>query len=95
LLTYLNAMTNAAFNSKGAKEHVADFVATLTAPPEPAAVEMVDASLEVVEFQGKEYYVNPETKRVYEGELDEEGALKVTRPVGYVGMAEFKEMTLE
>jgi hypothetical protein len=56
---------------------------------------MVDASLEVVDFQGKEYYVNPETKRVYEGELDMDGSLKVTRPVGYVGMAEFKELKLE
>jgi hypothetical protein len=95
LLTYLNAMTNAAFNSKGAKEHVADFVATLTAPPESAAVVMVDASLEEVEFKGQTYYVNPETKRVYEGELDMDGSVKVTRPVGYVGMADFKEMKLE
>ena len=95
LLAHLNAMSNAAFNGKGAKEHVAEFVATLTAPPAPAVVEMVDASLEELEFQGKTYYVNPETKRVYEGELDEEGALKVTRPVGYVGMADFKEMSLE
>ncbi len=96
LLAYLNAMTNAAFNGKGAKEHVANFLATQAAPDAPApADELIDANLEVAEFNGKEYYVNPETKRVYEGELDEDGTLKVTRPVGYVGMAEFKDMTLE
>jgi hypothetical protein len=51
--------------------------------------------MEVVEFNGKDYYVNPETKRVYEGEIDEEsGTVKVTKPVGYVGMAEFKDMVL-
>lgn len=93
LLAYLNAMTNAAFNGKGAKEHVTAFLATQVAPA--PAVELVEANLEVVEFNGKEYYVNPETKRVYEGELDEDGALKVTRPVGYVDMMEFKGMKLE
>ena len=95
LLAYMNAMSNSAFNGKSAKEHVADFAASLAAPAAPVAVEMVDASLEVVEFQGKEYYVNTETKRVYEGELAADGSLNVTRPVGYVGMADFKDMSLE
>lgn len=95
LLAYMNAMSNSAFNGKSAKEHVAEFAASLAAPAAPAAVELVDASLEVVEFQGKEYYVNTETKRVYEGELAADGSLNVTRPVGYVGMADFKDMSLE
>jgi hypothetical protein len=51
--------------------------------------------LEVVEFNGVEYYVNPETKRVYEGITNAEGELTITRPIGYVGMAEFKDMVLE
>ena len=90
LLKYLNSMSNIAFNNKGAKDHVTDFLASL---PKPAD-EKIEAELECVEFNGKEYYVNPETKRVYEGEMDEDGVLKVTRPVGYVGMADFKDLTL-
>jgi hypothetical protein len=88
LLKYLNNMSNIAFNSKGAKDHVADFLATLAKP----ADDKIETELECVNFNGKEYYVNPETKRVYEGEMDDEGVLKVTRPVGYVGMADFKDM---
>lgn len=93
LLAFLNAMTKEAFNGKGAKEHVADFLTSLggAAPAAPA----VEAELEELEFNGKTYYVNPETKRVYEGVMGEDGTLTVTRPVGYVGMADFKEMTLE
>ena len=90
LLAFLNAMTKEAFNGKGAKEHVANFLGG-AAPAE----DMVDASLEELEFKGKTYYVNPDTKRVYEGVMGEDDTLKVTRPVGYVGMADFKEMTLE
>jgi hypothetical protein len=94
LLAFLNAMTKEAFNGKGAKEHVANFLASLggaAAPEAPAA----EGDFEVVEFKGKDYYVIPETKRVYEGVMGEDGTLTVTRPVGYVGMADFKEMTLE
>ena len=101
LLKYLNAMSKESFNARGAKDHVADFLASrqgtnaaAEAVPEPAAAEAEEVDFEVVEFQGKEYYVNPDTKRVYEGEMDEDGNLKVTRPVGYVGMADFKEMEL-
>ena len=92
LLTYVNLLANPVFHNKGVKEHIADFLAARAAPaPAPEGV-VVD--LEVVEFNGKEYYVNPETKRVYEGEMNEAGELTVTRPVGYVGMADFKDMVL-
>jgi hypothetical protein len=94
LLAFLNAMSNAAFNGKGAKEHVADFLASLGGGA-AAEVPMTPADLVVIEFKGKDYYVNEETKRVYEGVMGEDGTLTVTRPVGYVGMADFKEMTLE
>jgi hypothetical protein len=94
LLAFLNAMTKEAFNGKGAKEHVADFLTSLGGGA-AAEVPMVPADLVVIEFKGKDYYVNEETKRVYEGVMGEDGTLKVTRPVGYVGMADFKEMTLE
>ena len=94
LLAFLNAMTKEAFNGKGAKEHVANFLASLGGAA-PAEVEMVPADLVVIPFKGTDYYVNEETKRVYEGVMGEDGTLTVTRPVGYVGMADFKEMTLE
>jgi hypothetical protein len=96
LLTYLNALSKEDFNAKKAEEHVADFIASRVTK----AVESdgkVEADLDVVEFEGKEYYVNPETKRVYEGEgvYDEEVGWTNYKPVGYAGMAAFAEMTLD
>jgi hypothetical protein len=91
LLKFLNAMPKDAFNAKTAREHVAAFITSRAPVAEPTA----PVDLEVVEFQGKEYYVNPETKRVYEGVTNAEGELTITRPVGYVGMADFKDMVLE
>ena len=92
LLKYLNSISNAAFNDRTAKQHVAEFLAS-RAPAPAAPMEPID--LEVVEFKGKEYYVNRETKRVYVGVYGEDGELKVTDGVGYVGMAEFKDMELD
>jgi hypothetical protein len=91
LLKHLNALSNAGFHSKTAREHVVEFLASRAPAAEPAA----PVDLEVVEFEGKEYYVNRETKRVYEGVMNDEGELTITRPVGYVGMADFKNMELE
>jgi hypothetical protein len=96
LLGYLNNMPKDIFNSKKAEEHV---VAFLASPPAPAVVvETQPANLEIVEFKGKDYYVNPETKRVYvgEGEYDaESGGWTHYKGIGYVDMAEFAGMTLE
>ena len=93
LLKYLNGISNAVFNDKPARQHVAEFLDARkpVAQPEPAG----PIDLEVVEFNGQDYYVNRETKRVYEGVMDDSGDLKVTRPVGYVGMADFKDMKLD
>jgi hypothetical protein len=95
LLGYLNSVTKDAFNAKKAEEHVVAFLAA----PAPAAVEdKQPANLEIVEFEGKDYYVNADTKRVYvgEGEYDDEsGGWTNYKAVGYVGMAAFAEMTLE
>jgi colicin import membrane protein len=95
LLTYLNALSNVGFNSRTAREHVAAFLAERTRPTSESTAQVAPVDLEVVEFEGKEYYVNPETKRVYEGVVNEEGELTITKPVGYVGMADFKDMVLE
>lgn len=95
LLKYLNALSKEEFDGKKAEEHVADFVASRAKPAE--ADDKVEAELTVVEFNGKEYYVNPETKRVYEGEgeCDAHGNWTSYKGVGYVGMAAFAEMKVE
>jgi hypothetical protein len=91
LLKYVNALTNEAFNAKTSEAHVADFVASRSDGK-------VEAELEIVEFNGKDYYVNPETKRVYEGEgVYDEATQEWTtyKPVGHVGMAAFTEMKMD
>ena len=91
LLKYVNALTNEAFNAKTAEAHVADFVASRSDGK-------VELEMEIVEFNGKDYYVNPETKRVYEGEgVYDEATQAWTnyKPVGYVGMAAFAEMKMD
>ncbi len=95
LLSYLNGLTKEEFAGKKAEEHVSSFLKPQTAS-NAAAEGPVD--LDIVEFNGRDYYVNPETKRVYEGEGtydDDTGAWTSYKPVGYVGMAAFEEMTLE
>ena len=98
LLSYLNNLSKEEFNAKKAEEHISAFLGRSNAAPAPAPVEdKVATDLEIVEFEGKDYYVNPETKRVYEGqgEYDEDAGWTNYKPVGYVGMAAFTEMTLE
>lgn len=96
LVGYLNSMPKDIFNSKKAEEHV---VAFLAAPPAAAVVvETQPTDVEIVEFEGKDYYVNPKTKRVYEGEGEydpETSAWTSYKAVGYAGMAAFATMELE
>ena len=90
LLKYVNALSNEDFNAKTSEAHVSDFVASRSDGK-------VEAELEIVEFNGKDYYVNPETKRVYEGEgVYDEATQSWTNylAVGYVGMSTFTHMTL-
>jgi len=95
LLKYLNAIPKDLWEEQGEVKSAREFVAEFVASRKPAAEPAAPVDLEVVEFEGKEYYVNPETKRVYEGVTNAEGELTITRPVGYVGMADFKDMILE
>lgn len=96
LLKFLNALSKEDFNAKKAEEHVADFIASrVTKAAESDG--KVEADLIEVEFGGKTYYVNSETKRVYEGEgtCDAEGNWTNYRGVGYVGMAAFADMEID
>jgi hypothetical protein len=95
LLSYLNRFTAEEFGSKKAEEHVTEFLAPQTASNAAAGATPTD--LDIVEFNGQDYFVNPETKRVYEGigaRDDDTGAYANYKPIGYVGMAAFEEMTL-
>lgn len=91
LLEYVNSLTNEDFHAKTTEAHVADFVASRSDGK-------VEAELTEVTFEGKEYYVNPETKRVYEGEgVFDQATQEWTnyKAVGTVGMAAFTEMKME
>jgi hypothetical protein len=91
LLEYVNSLTNEDFHAKTTEAHVADFVASRSDGK-------VEAEVVPVEFEGKNYIVNPETKRVYECEgVYDEATQQWTnyKPVGYVGMAAFAEMKME
>ena len=91
LLEYVNNLTNEEFHAKTTEAHVTDFVASRSDGK-------VLTDLTVIEFEGKDYYVNPETKRVYEGEgMWTKATQEWTnyKPVGYVGMAAFTEMKME
>jgi hypothetical protein len=95
LLKFLNAMSKSDFDAKKAEEHVADFIASrVTKAVDDGKVE---ADLIEVDFESKTYYVNPETKRVYEGEgvCDEDGNWTNYKGVGYVGMAAFEKMSVD
>jgi hypothetical protein len=96
LLSYLNSLPNDSYRARGAKEHVGAFLASLAPVGAGAGPERVEVELEVVEFKGVEYFVDPKTEIVYvEGPLDEEGVPTAHLPVGKVGQADFKDMVLE
>lgn len=98
VLAYLNAMTAEDYNAKKFEEHVRNF---LKKPEEEKkeekkTVELVGVELVWTEFEGEEYYVDPESKRVYSpvGEWND-GKPAGWEPVGYMGMAKFADMVLE
>ena len=90
LLKYVNSLSNEDFHAKTTEAHVTDFVASRSDGKE-------EAELTEVTFEGKEYLVNPETNRVYEGEGVYDPATREWtnyKPVGTLGMAAFTEMKL-
>jgi hypothetical protein len=93
VLAYLNAMSSEDYNAKKFDEHVRNF---LKKPEEKKTVELVGVELVWAEFEGEEYYVDPESKRVFSpvGEWTD-GKPAAWEPVGYMGMAKFADMTLD
>jgi hypothetical protein len=83
LLAHVNAMTSEVFNGSTFEQHVKSFLQPAEQPQEEKELQVLP-----VQFQGKTYYVDEETNRVYE-ERDGEHV-----GVGYVGMAAFADMKL-
>lgn len=97
VLAYLNAMSSEDYNAKKFDEHVRNF---LKKPEEnkeeKKPVELVGVELVWTEFEGEEYYVDPESKRVFVGVGEwTDGKPAAWEPVGYMGMAKFADMVLE
>jgi hypothetical protein len=87
-LAYANDMTAEEWGAKALDAHIRDFLQPEGAPElAPPPTEFLE-----VEFKGKEYLVNPETKFVYTSSGDE--TIKARSHVGVVGLLEFKDMEL-
>jgi len=81
-LAYANAMSAEEW-AKPLEEHIRAFLM-----PEPLPLAAPPIEFLVVEFKGKEYLVDPETKFIYQEEEDG----KVRNHIGVVGQTEFKDM---
>lgn len=95
-LTYLNGLSTEDFESKKLEDHIRNFLKPTTSVV-AITIPTVPTDLVIVEFEGKDYYVNEESKRVYlpVGEFDADGQPTSWDPVGYVGMAAFKDIVVE
>ncbi len=95
VLKYLNGLSPEDYNVKKFEEHVRDFLKPVPVEAKPV-VDLVGVELEWIEFEGEEYYVDRDSKRVYiaVGEWKDEKPA-AWEPVGYMGMAKFADMTLD
>jgi hypothetical protein len=84
VLAYLNGLSAEEYAAKTFDEHVRTFLT----PKETAVAETVAKRGLLVEFNGNDYWVDPETKKVYatNGSVDEH--------IGHVGMLEFADMEI-
>jgi hypothetical protein len=90
ILEYLNQLTKEEFDAKKLEEHAETYYTRVTEVPKEEENKEIDGI--EIEFEGKKYIVNEATKRVYQQEFDVNGNPTVAVPVGYVGMATFKDM---
>lgn len=80
-LVYVNGLSEEDYKSKTFEDHVRAFV-------EPKKDDVQERVLLPVQFNGKDYFVDPETNKVYEAGED------VDKLVGHVGMLAFKDMVV-
>lgn len=101
-LEYINKLSPEEYNAEGVK--LEDHMRKFMAPPAPVAPapetekkddEMVGVELVQIEFEGKEYYVDEVSNRVFlpVGEWKDDQPAGWQK-VGYVGMANFKDMVI-
>lgn len=100
-LEYINKLSAEEYNAEGVK--LEDHMRKFMAPPAPVAPapetekkeEEQPTELVSVEFEGEEYYVDEVSKRVFRavGEWVD-GKPAAWEKVGYVGMANFKDMVI-
>lgn len=84
-LAEINSLDNKVYKTKKLEERMAEFLAK----KEPKTVDM---EMVVVEFNGKEYFVNKEGV-VYQTTTQEDGS-EIDKKVGNIGMLEFKDMSM-
>ena len=84
-LAEINALDNKVYKTKKLEEHMAEFLTKKES-------KTVDMEMVVVEFNGKEYFVNKEGV-VYQTTTQEDGS-DIDKKVGNVGMLEFKDMQM-
>jgi hypothetical protein len=82
-LAYANGMSAEEWSGKPLDDHIRAFLM-----PEPLPLAAAPKEFDVVEFKGKEYLVDPETKFVYES--TKEGTVR--NHLGVVGQMEFEHM---
>ena len=85
-IAFVNAMDNKDFNAKKLEEHMKAFFA-------PKAVVEKDADLVEVEYKGNMYWVDVNSKDVYETEIHADGS-EIDKKVGKVGLLNFAGMKM-
>lgn len=81
LVAHLNTLGKEVYDSKPFEDHVKDFYTK----KDETKSETVEVDMEEREFEGKTYFIDPNTKRVYE-----ENDSGVHVPIGYAGMGRFE-----
>jgi hypothetical protein len=88
-LSYANGMSAEEWSGKALDDHIRAF---LTPVPPPLAA--VPTGFLEVEFKGKDYLVDPESKFVYADFNDEDSPIRERDHVGVVGILEFAHMKI-
>jgi hypothetical protein len=88
-LAFANGMSAEEWSGKSLDDHIRVF---LTPSPPPLAP--VPTGMLMVEFKGKDYIVDPETKFVYAASDDEDSVIRERDHIGVVGILEFAHMKI-
>ena len=87
-LAYANTLTAEEWGAQSLDDHIRAFL-----QPAPAPLAAPPAEFLEVEFKGKEYLVDPETKFVYAASTS--GTVRERDHLGVVGTLEFADMEIE